>query len=99
MTTEWWAVRVPALSVGLLVGTIIVKWGFMSPLTLHNKQVQNGTGWQMKANYSMMLYAAKSAGHACMIENYNTVSFLMCYLWNFNDEAGPVTYGSHQYIL
>ena len=39
-TTEWWVVRVPAGT----VENITVKWSFMAFLTLHTKDVKNGTG-------------------------------------------------------
>ena len=43
-TTKWWAVRVPTGSVGLLVRNTTAKWGLMSPLILHTKEVNNCTG-------------------------------------------------------
>ena len=49
------------MTVELSVGTITVKWGFISELTVHTKEVtQMVVGQTVTANCSIVLYAAHS---------------------------------------
>ena len=58
-------VRVLAITIGLLVRNIIVKWGFILLLTLHAKEVTTVVlDWPMTANGIIVLHTAEKYVHS-----------------------------------
>ena len=57
-TTEWWAVRLLAGTIGLSVGNIPVMWGFMFPSLFIPKKQQLVLSQMVKANCCIVPRAA-----------------------------------------